>query len=74
VDTPTKNRPFAKTRPFTRTEPIRPDLDAKIRNTTPNRPTISNPYRLSSEDRAELAKKGPYIICKCPDYRTTGCN
>jgi len=70
-DASAKNGPFTKTRPFLRTGPFpRPDLDAKTRNTAPNRPIVLNPYRLSTKDRAELAKKGLYFIYKGPDYRS----
>jgi len=70
-DASAKNGPFAKTGPFTRTGPsTRPDSDPKARNTAPNRPTASNPYRLSTEDRAELAKKGLCFIYKSPEHRS----
>jgi len=69
-----RNGPFAKTGPSTRTGAFaRPDLDAKTRNTTPNRPTASNPYGLSTGDRAELAKKGLCFICESPDHRSPVC-
>jgi len=73
-DAPAKNGPFTKTGPFLRTGPFpRPDLDAKTRNTAPNRPTAANPYGLSTKDRAELAKKGLCFICKSPEHRSSVC-
>jgi len=70
-DASAKDRPFAKTGPFTRTRPsTRPDSDLKARNTAPNGPTALNPYRLSTKDRAKLAKKGLCFIYKSPEHRS----